>query len=142
MLVTEDNKHVMLEALTRERFFSLDTETTGLEYTDHAFSLAIATEKETLYTEDVSLIKEMFDVPCTVVMINAKFDMRMIGLPFYSCWNIRDIAILERILHNDTISIKEYSLDNIAKRRLRLRKSKEVEEYIKADGLYDTRCSK
>lgn len=139
MLVTEDNKHVMLEALSRERFFSLDTETTGLEWADRPFALVVATESETFYTEHVHIIRELFNVPCTVIMVNAKFDMRMIGLPFYSPWNIRDISIFERILSNDGISIASYSLDAIAKKRLGLAKLKLVDEYIKENGLYDVR---
>ena len=139
MHVTEGNKHLMLEALSRERFFSLDTETTGLEWSDKAFALVVATESQTFYTEAVHIIRDIFDIPCTVIMANAKFDMRMIGLPFYSCWNIRDISILERILSNDAISIASYSLDAISKKRLGLSKSKLVDEYIKEHGLYDVR---
>lgn len=142
MLVTEDNKHIMLEALSRERFFALDTETTGLEWTDKPFALVVATESQTFYTEHVHIIRELFDVPCTVIMANAKFDMRMIGLPFYSCWNIRDISIFERILSNDAPSIASYSLDVISKKRLGLAKLKLVDEYIKEHGLYDIRKTK
>lgn len=139
MHVTEGNKHLMLEALSRERFFSLDTETTGLEWSDKPFALVAATESQTFYTEAVHIIRDIFDIPCTVVMANAKFDMRMIGLPFYSPWNIRDISIFERILSNDAISIASYSLDAISKKRLGLSKSKLVDEYIKEHGLYDVR---
>lgn len=142
MLVTEDNKHIMLEALSRERFFALDTETTGLEWTDKPFALVVATESQTFYTEHVHIIRELFDVPCTVIMANAKFDMRMIGLPFYSCWNIRDISIFERILSNDAPSIASYSLDAISRKRLGLSKSTLVDEYIKEHGLYDIRKTK
>ena len=142
MLVTDDNKHQMLEHLASEKLFSLDTETTGLDWNDRAFAVTIATSKKVFYMEHWDFLKHIFHLPLEVIMINAKYDMRMIGLPFHSPWIIRDIGIFERILRNDGISLASYSLDAIAKRRLGKAKSDEVENYIKAYKLYEERETK
>lgn len=84
MIITDLNKHIMLEHLVRARVFSLDTETTGLDWTDRAFAVTVSTREKDFYFEDIRLIKHLFHLPMEVIMINAKFDMRMIELPFYS----------------------------------------------------------
>lgn len=142
MIVTDDNKHLMLEHLVAEKLFSLDTETTGLDWSDRAFAVVISTGKKVFYMEHWNFLKHIFHLPLEVIMINAKYDMRMIGLPFYSPWIIRDIGIFERILRNNGISLASYSLDAIAKRRLGKSKLDEVENYIKAYKLYEERETK
>ncbi|MBK7490907.1 MAG: hypothetical protein IPI17_02075 [Nitrosomonas sp.] len=132
----------MLEHLVRARVFSLDTETTGLDWTDRAFAVTVSTREKDFYFEDIRLIKHLFHLPMEVIMINAKFDMRMIELPFYSPWTIRDIGILGRILSNDEISIKAYSLDNLAKKYLGKEKDDRVEIYIKAYKCTEDRYTK
>ena len=142
MIITDLNKHLMLEHLVRAKVFSLDTETTGLDWTDKAFAVTVSTKEKDFYFEDIRLIKHLFHLPMEVIMINAKFDMRMIELPFYSPWTIRDIGILGRILSNDEISIKAYSLDNLAKKYLGKEKDDRVELYIKAYKCYEDRYTK
>lgn len=142
MKVTDDNKHLMLEHLVAEKLFSLDTETTGLDWEDRAFAVTIATSSKVFYMEHWDFLKHIFHLPLEVIMINAKFDMRMIGLPFYSPWTIRDIGIFDRILKNDGISLKDYSMAAIAKRRTNHEKSDVVENYIKAYKVYEDRVYK
>lgn len=142
MKVTDDNKHLMLEHLVAEKLFSLDTETTGLDWEDRAFAVTIATSSKVFYMEHWDFLKHIFHLPLEVIMINAKFDMRMIGLPFYSPWTIRDIGIFDRILKNDGISLKDYSMAAIAKRRTNHEKSDVVENYIKAYKVYEDRFYK
>lgn len=142
MIVTDDNKHQMLEHLASEKVFSLDTETTGLDWDDRAFAVVIATKSKVFYMEHWDFLKHLHHLPLEVIMINAKFDMRMINLPFYSPWNIRDVGIFERVLKNDGISLASYSLEAIAKRRGVGEKSDIVENYIKAYSLYEERTTK
>lgn len=142
MIVTDDNKHQMLEHLASEKVFSLDTETTGLDWDDRAFAVVIATKSKVFYMEHWDFLKHLHHLPLEVIMINAKYDMRMINLPFYSPWNIRDVGIFERVLKNDGISLASYSLEAIAKRRGVGEKSDIVENYIKAYSLYEERTTK
>lgn len=142
MIITDLNKHIMLEHLVKAKKFSLDTETTGLDWTDRAFAVTVSTKEKDFYFEDIRLIKHLFHLPMEVIMINAKYDMRMIELPFYSPWVIRDIGILGRILSNDEISIKAYSLNNLSKKYLGKEKDDRVEAYIKAYQCTEDRYTK
>lgn len=132
----------MLEQIRETNILAIDTETTGLEWSDRPFAVSIATPTDSYYITDLALLLRMDFTGKFVIFHNAKFDLHMLrrmGVEVKG--NIRDISIQERVLNNDFMSLRDYSLENIAK-RYGFSKSKAVDEYIKKHDLYAIRKTK
>jgi DNA polymerase-1 len=150
MLVTEETFESALVAISKEKYFSFDTETTGLNKYggDSVFAVIIALKDETFYFNFneahpeclpmgfYSRFAELFTSSEKVVFLaNAKFDMGMstqYGVNDYAC-DIHDVLCADRIILNDQIRI---NLSTVAK-KYGLEKSEAVEDYIKEHHLWN-----
>jgi DNA polymerase-1 len=148
MLVQPDNLELILEGLSIEPTLALDTETTGLQYFDRPFSFSIA-NKEHEFDFDERVIPNLWEHPGvrnlfaeakrTWLYQNAKFDAKMFARKcIYITGIFADIAVAARIVRNDYIEARAYSLAEQAKRH-GMEKSKAVDEYIKKNNCYEIR---
>lgn len=146
MVVTSQNVADVIASLNRQTVIALDCESTGLEETDRAFAVIIATSTAEYYFDFRALQFVPILTPILsnedliVVFQNAKFDLRMlqsIGLPIdFKCVDITSMA---RLIRNDYLD-GGYSLAAQAKRELGKNKTdKELKEYIKKYDLVETR---
>lgn len=158
MLVTARFLPNVLEEISREKFLSVDTETTGLFpwKGDRLFAVVIGTAKRNYYfnflwdqafdgsTPPAAFvlkkeyvlpkIGELFTPDKTIFMHNAKFDLAMLrfdGVEVLS--DIHDTEVAARLLRNDELS---YELFDVAQ-RAGFSKSDAVEEYISKYKLWD-----
>lgn len=126
-----------------ESTLSIDTETTGIEEKDRLFGYSIAQLLGASFTRSKprqDLRDAAKDNKRTWIFQNALFDMRMFGyedLEFAG--DVVDIGILARIIKNDYIGARDYSLAAQAKRHLSIEKIDAVEKEIKTKDLYEVR---
>lgn len=148
MIVTQENISDVIRKLESLQLLACDTETTGLEEVDIPFAVIFADRDDTYYF-DIRSTPDMWgrftnllsDPSRTLVFQNAKFDMRMLSAATnmgVGC-KVADIACAARLLRNDHIGMKAYSLDAQAKRILGKAKDDRVEKYIKEHKLHETR---
>lgn len=142
MIVTPETLADSLHHIRSAEVIAIDTETTGLSESDSLFSIPIATATREFYFDIRTLPPGAVDdiaravrtVPL-VAMINAKFDLRMLGKAGIELEGvIHDCEAVERVLRNDHL---KYSMAAMAARR-GWEKSDAVEEYITKHGLFDT----
>lgn len=148
MLVQQNNLEEVLLSFNLLKNLSVDTETTGLEYFDLPFSFSIANASDTFNFDSRVipdlwsnlLVKELFlQKDRTWIFQNAKFDVKMLrrrGIEIAGKWI--DIAVAARIVRNDYMGAKPYSLASQA-RRHGMEKDKAVDEYIKLNNCYEVR---
>jgi len=141
--------------LTKKKYLSLDTETTGLNWAgkDEIVAIIISTDTDDYYfnfkdygEEDAPVItraefyNEMEDVLLDPKIIwfmhNAKFDLHMLAKwGFLIAGPVHCTMAIERLLDSQAASL---SLDNVAK-RYGLRKSGDVMDYLRENKLYEVR---
>jgi DNA polymerase-1 len=150
MIVTPNTYESVLDKLSMSDLLGCDTETSGLEWTDRLFSVIFADDREEFYFDKSVLGEDHFRrldflfyrKERTFIFKNAKFDMRMLRWENLLCnGRVEDIGIAARILKNDFYGPKSYSLDALAARE-GMEKLKIVEDYIKANKLYEVRKSR
>ena len=130
---------------SNSQVISIDSETTGLEWDDTAFSYQLHDGNNTAYLnfnnngqqtprECLEDLKELCsDHTKLWVMANAKFDMRRLEQDGVTiAGNIWDVTIMERLIRNDHF---KYSLDACLQRR-GMEKDTTVETYIKKNKLF------
>lgn len=146
MLVTQENFSSVIEKLLLENEYGLDTETTGLEWSDRLFSVILATSKDVFYfnyapyrgivpleKSSLQLLSFIFRDDATFFGSNIKFDMLMLmkeGLDLKG--NFFCTVSQGRVFKNN---LMKYSLEMWAE-VLNEKKSNAVEEYIAKNGLY------
>lgn len=145
----------MLKKIQSEnKYYALDTETYGLGFNDHLFSLAITAGSCVEYfnfndqpdhlgeysaclhkKSTLEALKTLFlDETITWFIHNAKFDLQKLKLEEVELrGKIHCTEVGERLIRNDYLT---YSLDACAKRR-GLRKDATVDQYITKHKLYD-----
>jgi DNA polymerase-1 len=148
MLVTEANFEASLQELLAHQEYGLDTETTGLEWSDKLFSIVLATEKCAYYFNfnDIapgpprlpkslaSNMQAVFREGATFYGSNIKFDMLMLqkeGLKMHGeffCTSSQG-----RVFQNN---LPSYSLA-VLSQWIGEKKFTDVEEYIMEHKLYD-----
>lgn len=122
---------------------AIDCETSGLEETDRLFGYSLADSQVSQFIRSKprqDLRDAVKDNKRTWLFQNALFDMRMFGyegLEFQG--DVIDIGVLARIIKNDYIGTKDYSLAAQAKRHLNQQKIDEVAKAIKEKNLYEMR---
>lgn len=153
MLVQKQNLAEVAKAIT-EGYWSLDTETTGLQpyLGDRLFSIIVSNGKEAYYFntlaypdfgwEGVLTLDEIRDClapalsneKITWFMHNAKFDLAILYMAQMEVAGpVHCSEAIHRLVYNDKLS---YSLDQCAK-DIGLSKDDAVEEYIKKHKLYE-----
>jgi DNA polymerase-1 len=140
ILCTDANLTEILEYLSKVPLLSIDTETTGVHWSDRAFLATVSTPDKTFIFPDPSVLSRISFAGKETVFQNAKFDMRMLKHCGVSLENARlhDIGILDRILYNDRMSTRDYSLEAMGN-RYGFPKDKTLDKYIKEHGLYEER---
>lgn len=136
--VNESNIGSVVEALSDPVPKGFDTETTGKEFSDLPFLLTISKVEQVFYFDLREHRPDIPDLYCDMYSHNAKFDLMMLeklGMTFVK--NHKCTMVAERLLCNDRLP-KDYSLDATSK-RYGLEKDSRVDEYIKANGLYEVR---
>lgn len=127
----------------QELTIATDTETTGLAETDRMFGYSIAgsTGQEFIRSKPTMAFKDMArDQRRVWLFQNALYDLRMFEYEdVHFEGPVVDIGVLARILKNDYLKAKDYSLAAQAKRHLSIEKIDAVEEEIKAKDLYEVR---
>jgi len=150
MLVTNENYIECLEQIVQAPCISLDTETTGLMWSDRLFSIIISTADEDYYFNynnkaDIpkEYILERMSIPTLgialngaplIFMHNAKYDMRMLrkeGVEFTT--RVHDTQVVARLVRNDHMS---YKLADCAK-RIGYEKDDSVEKWITKNRAFD-----
>lgn len=139
MLVTREQLQGVLSNLSKLRVISIDTETTGLSWSDTAFSIQIATETdEYVFDKRVIGITGLDAVRSFIrsfkgeaVYQNAKFDMHKSGATPRG--TVSDIEVLARLVNNTHMS---YRLADQAK-RYGMHKMDEVAAYVKKHKITD-----
>lgn len=154
MIVSRSELPKVIERLSFPQVRALDTETTGLRafQKDALFSIIIASHEESYYFNfnsypdldsewilergaHLEQLRPIFEDPLQEwVLMNAKFDMRMLwreGLELKG--KIHCIEAIARVVKNNEL---KYSLDVQAK-RIGLTKSQAVDEYIQAHKLFE-----
>jgi len=159
VVVTRGNLTAVLEELRRDSHLSIDTETYGLRpfHGHRFFSVAISSQTEDFYFNfkdypgeegfdpqsnlplDVCDVLQgmIFRDSCRMWFLhNSKFDMHMLvataGVTIEG--TVHDTMAVERLLDNDQMS---YSLDNVAFRRLKVRKDDKVKEWVLANNAWE-----
>jgi DNA polymerase-1 len=158
MIATRENFDALVERFSVSGLYGLDTETTGLSLKDRLFSIILSDDQGAVYfnfndepdhlgncapeeqTIPRSWFAKMEDIFANTTSIfamhNAKFDMRMLSNEdLYVAGSIHCTEAAERVLRNNLLGYKPYSLASCAERR-GLRKDDRVEEYIKKHKLY------
>ena len=152
MIVRRTNFETVLANFTPAGVYAVDTETTGLRpyQQDRLFSIILADATESYYLnfqeyagldatwtlprEWLARLKPIFGNPETLwFMHNAKFDMAMLlreGLEVAG--QVHDTEVCARLIESNHLS---YTLDLCAK-RIGLKKSKIVDDYIDKHKLY------
>lgn len=150
ILITQENRQKLLEALKKNREAGFDTETLGLGWHDPLFAIQFAFPNGEAYyvnfqdygEEDVPImdreyIKEIADAcheELTLYIHNAKFDlgkMHIEGAPITK-GIFHDTLCIERLLRNNHFG---YSLDACLKRRNKAKNDK-VMEWLKENKCY------
>lgn len=145
LVVTAENVKAVQDILVREPVLAIDTETTGLLWTDRPFLAIIATGSE----------EYLFDLPQwgdslnyilrgtqTLVFQNAKFDLRMLasyGVAPAGAATIHDTEVMARILKNDHM---KYNLESQAMRHGFKKLADEVKKALKAGDHYEIRTNR
>jgi DNA polymerase-1 len=157
IVVTKDNFIDVVNMISKPGEYGLDTETSGLSEDDSLFSLIIAGEKDEYYFNfnlqpDIptkcsldrnsvfNWLKPIFNCPLNTWYIqNAKFDMRMLAKEgCYLGGKVYCTEAMERIIQNNYIGSRPYSLKALAERR-GLKKDDSVEIYIGKNKLYSVK---
>jgi DNA polymerase-1 len=155
VVVTENNiKDVFLE-LFKTREYGLDTETTGLLEKHELFSVIIATADDVYYfnfrdymdknipvldrVRHLSTLSTVFlHEDSTFYISNAKFDMRMFEKEYMRiAGTVWCTSALGRVLKNNYISKRDYSLDSLAREYLGQSKDDAVKTYVQQNKLWD-----
>lgn len=158
MLVKRSEFKKLVKRLSKPGEYGADTETTGLRRKDRLFSVIVADEKQGYYfnfnqepdhqgkrpsaeyilpREWIKDLAPIFENEASTFFLhNAKFDMGMLAREgVYILGTIHCTEALERVLKNNYLGKKPYSLASCAARR-KLAKDDAVEDYITANGLY------
>ena len=152
MLVTKLNFEKSLDDLSRPGLRGLDTESTGLTEKDRLFCITIADGnysyyfnfqeypgiQEALPREWLGRLSPIFQNPKNSWFIhNAKHDLKFLMFEgLYIMGKVICTEVQERVLHNNYLGAKPYSLASCAKRR-GLSKDEEVDAYIMEHALYE-----
>lgn len=137
-----DEAQWIIGQLQDDRFLSVDTETTGLEWRDRLFCATISTEHDDFYfdKEDIHDLDHIFADPARIwIMQNAPFDLRMLrhaGVELAG--TLGELQVAARLVRNDGVSQKWYSLALQAKRH-GWEKYTIVEDEIQKKKLYEIR---
>lgn len=157
MLVRRDEFQAVVKKLSAAGIYGLDTETTGLRRGDRLFSIIIADELQGYYfsfNEDCdhlgNYVPDEYRLPREWIsqlapiteneesiffLHNAKFDLGMLSKDdCFVTGQAHCTEAMERVLQNNYLGHKPYSLKSCAKRR-GLEKDAAVEDYIKQHGL-------
>lgn len=157
MIVTQKNFEEVVRKLQRSGEYGLDTETTGLKQSDKLFSIIFADDDDGYYFNfndtadhlgafapgETILPRQWAELLGPIVenkdslffAHNAKFDLRMLAKEgLHVLGTLHDTEVLERVIKNNYIGHKPYSLDSVSK-RYGCNKSAAVDDYIKAHGL-------
>lgn len=131
-------------SLLGEPSLALDTETTGLEWSDLPFVFSMA-NREHEYVAPIELaiyFTPLFNTSKEWRFKNAKFDLHMMHkLGHKLQGRFHDITAYARLDRNDHFGNKPYSLANLANREGKA-KDKAVDEYIKKHNLYEERTDR
>lgn len=140
-------------ARSKRKYFSVDTEATGLLEHDSLFSLIIGGDEQYYFNfndrpdvprdnvldKEIVLpyLKEFFareDI--TLFFVNAKFDLRMLAKEgIFVSAKVHDCAAVERVIRNNFVGEKAYSMASMASRRM-WAKDDAVAEYVSKHKLY------
>jgi len=153
MLVTRSNFQEIVGKFSAPGSYGLDSESSGLKWSDTFFAIILSDKTDEYYFNfwpydglpeenviprdwltqiaPIFLIKES-----TWFMSDAKFDMRMLGVPFES--KVHCIQAVERVLYNNLFPAEaEYGLRRMAERR-GMAKDDSVGAYIAENKLFTT----
>ena len=148
MIVTEKQLNQVLEDIEQEPFVGLDTETFGVKYSDHLFSIIISTALDDYYFNFLDLPDHLGNYSSvilprdiipeikftgTLCIHNALFDLEKLKKEGNEprC-EVHCTQTTQRVLTNNWI---KYNLDTVA-RHYGFKKLDTVEEYIKKHKLY------
>lgn len=157
MIVKKSEFANCVKRFTKPGWYGADTETTGLKESDTLFSLILADEEGACYfnfndrpdhlgqraPDDYILPRQWLEefgavfenLESLFFLHNAKFDLRMLTKEGLSVLGtVHDTEVLERVIKNNYLGHKPYSLGSVAK-RYGCDKSDAVDEYIKKHGL-------
>ena len=158
MIVTRKDFKAAILKLKQTGEYGLDTETTGLRLSDRLFSLIIADDRDgyyfnfndnpdhlgnsapkelTLPREWLAEFQQVFDNPASLWYIhNAKFDIGMVAKEGVSILGtVHCTEVVERVLKNNYIGNKPYSLKSVAP-RYGFEKDEAVDTYIEQHKLF------
>lgn len=153
MLVTKSQFDAVVCKLSKEKTFGLDTESTGLSWSDRLFCITIATGTNDFYfnfkkysnLDDESCLPKEWATRLNIIFSaseaiwfihNAKFDMRMLAKEGINISGIICCTeVMERLIKNNLLGSKPYSLAACVK-RIGLQKDEEVDEYILKNKLF------
>ncbi len=158
MIVSRDRFPEVIAHLEQTGQYGLDTETTGLKTEDRVFSVIICDGLTSYYFNfnqhcdhqgalaplthrlDALHYRELqrvFSNPDSVWFIhNAKFDLGMLAKDgFVIAGRVHCTYAIERVIKNNHLGGRPYSLDALAK-RIGMKKDKEVDKYITKYKLY------
>jgi DNA polymerase-1 len=123
--------------------YAIDTETTGIEETDRLFGYSVAGQDWEYFkrSKPNELLTQLTqDSSRTWIFQNALFDMRMFGYEGIEfAGDVIDIGIMARLVKNDYLGTRDYSLAAQAKRHLSKEKIDEVAKVVKEKKLYEIR---
>ncbi len=138
MLVEKKDVADALSYISKQTHLAIDTETTGLTWSDRLFSVQIATEDREYYFDRRVLgeyfhnLKYIFSTERVWFLQNAKYDMRMLH---WEGWHLKgkivDLEVLVRLDRNDVLTTQ---LSATAKRE-GMEKLDVVEQYITKNRL-------
>lgn len=159
MIVSRKEFPEIVKRLSRAGTYGADTETTGLTEADELFSVILADADDAYYFSFNerpdhlgNMVPEEYRLPrgwiaqlapifeqknSLLGLTNAKFDMKMLakeGVQVLAA--VHDTEVGERMVQNNYLGHKPYSLGSQAKRR-GLKKDDRLDDYIKEHGLIE-----
>lgn len=157
MIVSQRNFDSVVDKLSWSGEYGLDTETTGLELSDRLFSVILSDETQGYYfnfnsspdhlgglpdadfilpTAWLPRLSPILENPDSIFFLhNAKFDLMMLSKEELEVLGtVHCTQVAERLIKNNLLGGKPYSLDACAKRR-GLEKDSSVDAYIKKHKL-------